>query len=294
MKLTRRSFMQVAGASIGTVVASQAVGMNSNALAYEGTKSVLIDIAKCTGCRACVLGCKQWNKLPISNSVSGENFSSINWINIISNTLVNEESGVMQNKTMHVRKSCMHCQEAACIMACPAGAISHTTSGMVNIDSKKCIGCNYCIANCTFNVVGFDQAANVARKCTGCYDRIAGGLEPACVNVCPTGALSFGDRQDMIDLAQKSIIGLNSKGFDKAEIYGIEELQGLGMLYVLPTGKADSLNNYSLPENPQIQSSTYIWDYLFKPVRIVLVTALGFALWINRSESQIEPVKIKK
>jgi len=292
--LTRRSFMRTTGAAIGAAAASQAIGTNNNALAYEGTKTVFIDIAKCTGCRACVLGCKQWNDLPIKDNVSGQTFSSVNWINIISSNYSYVENDNTFQKTMYIRKSCMHCQEAACIKACPAGAINRTASGMVDIDSQKCIGCNYCIANCTFNVIGFDQAANIARKCTGCYDRIERGLSPACVHICPTGALNFGDREDMLTLAEKRINALKSEGYSEAELYGIDELDGLGMIYLLPLGKGDAVNKYSLPENPQIRTSVYIWDYLFKPLRVVLVVALGLALWVNRSESQHESVNKKQ
>jgi len=286
--------MQVAGAVLGASVVSQATGMSNNAYAYEGAKTVLIDITKCTGCRTCVLGCKQWNNLPIKDNVSGNTFSSINWINIISSNYSFEKNGETRKETIHVRKSCMHCQDAACVKVCPAGAIGRTESGMVNIDQEKCIGCNYCIANCTFNVVGFDQAANVARKCTGCYDRIEKDLEPACVHACPTGALSFGDRDAILNLAESRIIDLKSAGYDRAELYGVKELDGLGMIYILPIGKDNSKDKYTLPEDPQIQSSTFIWDYMFKPVRVVLVAALGFALWVNRSESQPETTKLNK
>ncbi|MDI9506518.1 MAG: 4Fe-4S binding protein, partial [Bacillota bacterium] len=71
-----------------------------------------------------------------------------------------------QERWTFTKLGCMHCAEAACMMVCPASAISRTAYGTIKIDEKRCIGCNYCIANCTFNVIGFDQAANVARKCT--------------------------------------------------------------------------------------------------------------------------------
>ncbi len=100
------------------------------------------------------------------------------------------------------------------------------------IDDKKCIGCNYCVANCTFNVVGFDRVANVARKCTFCYDRISNGEIPACAKTCPTGAITYGSRKEIISMAKKRRKELRNGIFPNADIYGLEEVDGTGMIYI--------------------------------------------------------------
>ena len=91
----------------------------------------------------------------------------------------------------------MHCTDAACVLSCPAGAIAHNDLGLVELDQEKCIGCNYCISTCTFNVIGYDRSFNRARKCNLCSDGIRKGLIPACAESCPSGAIVFGERDEL-------------------------------------------------------------------------------------------------
>jgi formate dehydrogenase iron-sulfur subunit len=249
-------------------------------------KTMLIDTSKCIGCRACQAACKQWNQLPAEKTEfrgSYENparFSPITWTKIVFRE--HEENGKL--RWLFAKQGCMHCTEAACIKVCPANAIYRTEFGTVKIDPQRCIGCNYCAANCTYQVIGFDQAANVARKCTFCHDRISNGRIPACAKACPTGAITYGERADLIALAQKRAGELQKAGKGNANVYGIEELSGLCMVYVLENRP----EAYGLPENPRIRLSTHVWDYIFKPVRIFVVIAAFFALWVNRGESKKE------
>ncbi|NLJ56883.1 MAG: 4Fe-4S dicluster domain-containing protein [Firmicutes bacterium] len=249
-------------------------------------KSILYDASKCTACRACQVACKQWNQLPaIKTSFQGsyENppeFSAKTWTKIAFREHLDE--GSERVKWLFSKQGCMHCTDAACVKVCPANAIYHTEFGTVKIDQDKCIGCNYCIANCTYNVIGFDQEANVARKCTFCYDRITTGLKPACVTTCPTGALTYGSRSEMIALANERLSYLQEKGNPDANIYGLEELDGLSMLYVLE----DRPEKYGLLENPRVSTRANIWNIIFKPVRALVVLAMFFALWVNKGESK--------
>jgi formate dehydrogenase iron-sulfur subunit len=247
-------------------------------------KSILYDASKCTGCRACQVACKQWNQLPaIKTSFQGtyENpprFSANTWTKIAFREYAEDD----RVKWLFSKQGCMHCTDAACIKVCPANAIYRTEFGTVKIDHSKCIGCNYCAANCTYNVIGFDREANVAKKCTFCYDRISSGLRPACVTTCPTGALTYGDRSEIISLANKRLLHLQENGNPNANIYGLEELDGLAMLYVLE----DRPEKYGLLENPYVSTRAHIWNIIFKPVRALVVLAMFFALWVNRGESK--------
>lgn len=249
-------------------------------------KTMLIDTSKCIGCRACQAVCKQWNQLPAEKTEFSGNFenpprfSPITWTKIVFREYA--ENGKV--RWLFSKQGCMHCTEAACIKVCPAGAIYRTEFGTVRIDPQRCIGCNYCAANCTYQVIGFDQATNVARKCTFCYDRIANGKEPACAKTCPTGAITYGERAELIALAQKRAAELQKAGRINANVYGIEELNGLGMMYVLE----EKPSAYGLIENPRIRLSTMVWDYIFKPLRVLVVVAAFFALWVNRGESKKE------
>ena len=251
------------------------------------TKAMLYDASKCIGCRACQVACKQWNQLPAEKTFfSGtyENppqFSPITWTKIVFNEY---EDNKEQLHWLFSKQGCMHCSDAACIKVCPAGAISHTEYGTVSIDTSKCIGCNYCIANCTFNVMGFDQVNHVARKCTFCLDRISNGMAPACAKTCPTGAITYGERNDLVAQAERGLDELRRAGKTEANIYGVDELDGLGMIYLLEDRPA----RYGLPENPHVSTSANIWNYIFKPVRVLAVAAMAFTLWFNSKESKGE------
>jgi len=249
---------------------------------------MLIDTSKCTGCRACQAACKQWNQLPAEQTAfngtyeNPANFSPVTWTKIVFNYKDKDANGRVH--WLFSEQGCMHCTEAACIKVCPANAIYRTDFGTVRIDPDRCIGCNYCAANCTYQVIGFDRAANVARKCTFCYDRITNGEIPACAKTCPTGAITYGERSELIPLAQQRVQQLQQAGNSEANLYGLEELNGLAMMYVLESNP----ESYGLIENPRIKLSTHIWDIIFKPVRILVVAAAFFALWVNRGESKKE------
>ena len=99
-----------------------------------------------------------------------------------------------------IRKDgCMHCEDPGCLKACPSpGAIVKYANGIVDFISENCIGCGYCVKGCPFDVPRISQKDNKAYKCTLCSDRVGVGLEPACVKTCPTGAISFGTKDDMV------------------------------------------------------------------------------------------------
>ncbi len=120
-----------------------------------------------------------------------------------------------------IRKDgCMHCADPGCLKACPApGAIVQYSNGIVDFHEENCIGCGYCITGCPFNIPRISKKDSKAYKCTLCSDRVAVGLEPACVKTCPTGAIVFGTKEDMIEHAEERIVDLKSRGFDKAGLY---------------------------------------------------------------------------
>ncbi|HZK24388.1 MAG TPA: 4Fe-4S dicluster domain-containing protein [Oscillospiraceae bacterium] len=248
--------------------------------------SLLIDTSKCIGCRACQVACKQWNRLPAEEtSFTGfyENpvrFTANSWTRVSFREHEDESTGDVS--WYFAKIGCMHCTDAACEKVCPAGAISHTETGAVVTDPKKCIGCNYCVASCTFKVMSFNQKENISQKCTLCSDRQAIGLIPACAKACPTGAIQFGTRAEMVDLAHRRVNDLVVQGSSKAQIYGLEELNGTGVMYVLK----DDPEEYGLPANPKIPISAYIWNAIFRPLRIFVVALVGLLLWENKRETE--------
>lgn len=93
---------------------------------------------------------------------------------------------------------CRHCVDPPCEKACVANAITKLSDGPVVLDRDRCIGCLYCVQNCPFDSIHYDAKQNAAFKCDMCYSRLAGGLEPACVEICPTGSRTFGTYEEML------------------------------------------------------------------------------------------------
>ncbi len=253
----------------------------------------LIDATKCIGCRGCQTACKQWNQLPATDTSftgSYENppaLSSNTWMRIKFREHESEQNGV---DWLMSKQGCMHCTDAACILACPAGAIYRTEYDTVKVDEVKCIGCNYCVAACPFQVIGFDRLSNKARKCTFCLDRLQSGLKPACAGTCPTGSITFGDSRELIGKARARVDKLKAAGKANANIYGLDEVGGTAMLYVL----GDKPEKYGFPADPQVPIQTRFWNTIYAPLRVFVVIAVGLGLWSNRAYSKkVEESKLK-
>jgi tetrathionate reductase subunit B len=165
-----------------------------------------IDIAKCIGCGRCAAACKA------ENNVHREPFYFRTWIEqytILNDHSVKVESpnggidGFTQNiaeedifKSFFVPKMCNHCYKSPCVQVCPVGATYESPDGVVLVDQKYCIGCRYCVQACPYGCRYIDPDKGVVDKCTLCYHRITKGLDPACVEVCPTGARIYGNLRD--------------------------------------------------------------------------------------------------
>jgi len=252
-------------------------------------KAILFDATKCMACRGCQVACKQWNELKAittTNRGSYENppdLSPNNWITI--KFREKAESDTFQ--WFFSRRSCMHCTDAACVEVCPSGALFHNEYGFVAYDKEKCIGCGYCVEFCPFDVPRLDAevVSGVGKmdKCTLCttpgLDRLSIGEEPACVKTCPTGALTYGDRDELVAEGRRRVDSLktpHSEAYPQAMLYGETELGGLHVLYVL----ADSPELYSLPKEPQFPVTATIQEDIFRRFAWILwpVVAAGLAL----------------
>lgn len=146
---------------------------------------MLHDEKRCIGCQACTVACKVVNDLAqprnrVQVQIRGPEVSSAG------------------THFQFFRVSCQHCEDAPCISVCPTGASYRDQNGVVRVDAKKCLGCDYCVAACPYHVRYIDPRTHVADKCDFCSEtRLSQGLEPACVTVCPTDALVFGRADDV-------------------------------------------------------------------------------------------------
>lgn len=222
-------------------------------------KALLISPELCIGCRGCQTACKSWNQLPgtkTTNRGTYENPPDLtpNLYNKIRYVEMPSESNMM--RWLFVSQRCMHCGDAGCIKICPApGALFKTPEGAVNFNKEKCIGCRLCVVGCPFDIPRYDEN-NKVTKCHLCFDRIAEGLAPACAKTCPTGAISYGDRDSLIDSAKKA-------GYTK--VYGETDLDGLGALYAFK----DPPKIYGMAETPAIPESVVFWHKVLKPLAYI-------------------------
>jgi len=144
-----------------------------------------LDVERCTGCMACAVACMDQNDL----EVGGPDAGAIAWRRVFQ-----IESGSYPDvRLRYVSLACMHCQDAPCLAVCPTGAINRQAgTKVVGVDAHLCIGCHSCAIACPFGVPRFGRDGTM-QKCDLCGTRLEHGLEPACVRVCPTKALSQGD-----------------------------------------------------------------------------------------------------
>ncbi|MEE8470834.1 MAG: 4Fe-4S dicluster domain-containing protein [Dehalococcoidia bacterium] len=234
-RVSRRDFLRVGGAAtvVGTlgIVAGPKVLGNADAKADSGTGvryGMVIDLARCHGCRACVQACKVENNTP----------GGIAWMYVF-----RFEEGVYPNVGMgFLPRPCMHCNNPPCVHVCPVGARFKRTDGLVLTDFERCIGCRYCEVACPYGVnhlnwkkpeenyyleweksaeslgekldrppyrnpdhdskyegrlvSGGGHYVGVMEKCTFCVHRIDKGLLPACVANCPCEVYHFGNLND--------------------------------------------------------------------------------------------------
>ena len=169
----------------------------------------LIDVSKCIGCKACQVACMQWNDLRDEVGTCAGTYDNPRDMTDQSWTVMRYAEVETEERGLEwlIRKDgCMHCEDPGCLKACPApGAIIKYANGIVDFHQENCIGCGYCVSGCPFNVPRISQKDSKAYKCTLCSDRVAVGLEPACVKVCPTGSISFGSKVDMQELAEERV-----------------------------------------------------------------------------------------
>jgi formate dehydrogenase iron-sulfur subunit len=152
---------------------------------------------------------------------------------------------------------CKHCTHAACLDVCPTGALFRTEFGSVVVQDDVCNGCGYCVPACPYGVIDRregpqgDPAVGLAQKCTLCYDRLSGGLEPACAKACPTDSIQFGDLDELRVRAAARVDALHAAGVPEARLYGADPddgVGGAGAFFLL----FDEPEVYGLPPDPVV------------------------------------------
>jgi formate dehydrogenase iron-sulfur subunit len=258
------------------------------------TYGFFTDTSLCIGCKACEVACKEWNGLPADSialrGTSYDNtggFSSTTWRHVRFIEEIERSVGTgdatgstllppFQSHWLMMSDVCKHCKRAACLEACPTGALFRTEFGSVVVQQDICNGCAYCIPSCPFGVVELNVHDGKAHKCTLCYDRMKAGLEPACAKSCPTDSIQFGELDELYERAQKRLEKLRNLGRSEVCLYGapgspgatggIEALHAFFLLL-------DKPEKYNLPLAPRLPSRR-----IAKSMAHGAMTAAGVAL----------------
>jgi formate dehydrogenase iron-sulfur subunit len=246
MEISRKDFIKgIAGATSLLLLKPPVAALAENSQTHQGM-AMLIDVTKCVSCWWCYAACKEHNKLQETAKPDLANPPRLApdvWTTLSS---VRKGGEWVSRKT-----ACNHCTEAACVEVCPTGALSYNSLGYVQYDRDRCSGCGYCAEFCPFGVpqMEADKVTGVAimNKCTFCHDRVTNGEPPACAAACTTGAIKYGKRSELITGAEERVAELGQNGV-KASVYGVEELHGLHVMYVLD----DKPETYGLPAEPEV------------------------------------------
>lgn len=239
--LTRRDFLRGLGAGAAALIAAQllhAQTASAQQTAASGELALpqwgmLIDLTRCVGCNSCALACAEVNH-GSTNDVppTGLTPDSYTFVEEFPLMVRGDPSGE-EAKSRFVKRQCMHCLHAACVAACPAAAMYKSAEGPVLYRAERCLGCRYCQSACPFGVPTFDwdnPLTPVISKCFFCHQRLAEGEIPACAGACPTGALRFGRRDDLLAQAHAQIASAPGRYID--HIFGEHEVGGTSVLYL--------------------------------------------------------------
>ncbi|MBW1730775.1 MAG: 4Fe-4S dicluster domain-containing protein [Deltaproteobacteria bacterium] len=195
-------------------------------------KAFFIDTTLCIGCRGCQIACKQWNQLPATKTKNVGSYQNPQDLSFYTYKLIRfqEHLGPDGKPVWYFfPDQCRHCVEPPCKETAdemvPGGIIIDSQTGAVlYTDKLKKANAKDIIEACPFNIPRAQKGTGYLAKCTMCFERVYNGLLPACVKTCPTGAMNFGDRDKMVELAKARFQEAKAK-YPNATLTGIEDLR---------------------------------------------------------------------
>lgn len=150
------------------------------------------DNARCTGCRTCVMACKDYHDHGVDQA-----FRKVIDYEGGASSLASDGTCVTDAFAYHVSLSCNHCNNPVCVRVCPTGAMHRDDAGLIWPDAEKCIGCGYCVMSCPYHAPRIDPVLKRSSKCDGCTARVKDGRKPICVEACPLRALEMVDVSEL-------------------------------------------------------------------------------------------------
>ena len=156
-----------------------------------GQLGFYVDLAACSGCKACQVACQDRHDLE-----PGRRFRRV--IEVEGGDWGRQgEAWVPTAFAYSVSMSCMHCERPACVDVCPTSAMTKGADGIVTVNQARCIGCRYCEWACPYGALSYSEQAGRMAKCDFCRDDLARGLAPTCVAACPLRVLEFGEIEEL-------------------------------------------------------------------------------------------------
>ena len=219
------------------------------------------DTSICIGCKACEVACKEWNHVPGDGlEWSGESYDNttqlgcnswrhVAFIEQTKPVQVPDSQGSGGLRWLMASDVCKHCSNAACLDVCPTGALTRTEFGTVIVQADVCNGCGYCVPACPFGVLDRREEDGRVWKCTLCYDRLKGDMEPACAQACPTKSIQFGELTQLRVIADDRVAQLHERGETQARLYLADGTDGVGGAHAFFL-LLDRPEVYGLPPDP--------------------------------------------
>jgi Fe-S-cluster-containing dehydrogenase component len=244
MAITRReAFKNIAKGTLPVLAVGCASAVMPQVAHAEETVEVskdalglLYDATKCVGCKACMVGCAKANNL--EGDVRDPNYDGLHYgkgdLNYYTKNVIKLYKSDDEKEFSYFKQQCMHCADPACVSACMFhGLTRDEKTGVVSWNGSKCVGCRYCEVACPFHVPTFQWEGFNPKivKCELCHELTAKGGQPGCTSVCPTGAVIYGKREDLLEQAKARIKATPGKYYND-HVYGEKEGGGTQVLYL--------------------------------------------------------------
>jgi formate dehydrogenase iron-sulfur subunit len=271
--MKRRNFFKLAGVAGLTLTGKPALTQEDPI--QKEFVGVLVDTTRCIGCRSCEVACAQAHDLPVPDVKNDGALANVRTTSETQWMVVNRYE--TEKGEVFAKKQCMHCWQPGCTAACLTNAMYKTEEGPVIWRGRKCMGCRFCMISCPFDIPKFEYHSTNPKiqKCNMCWDRLQEGKKPACVEACPTDALMFGRKRELMEIARVRVYRHPQHYVHK--IYGESEVGGTGWLYLSAVPFDQIGFRMDLGTTPYPEFTT---DFLYA-VPVVLFGLPAFLMGLN-------------